>query len=1117
MKRAQRKAVWVVLAVFLAGGEEETEIGDIAFSPDGSMVAMSQGEMLMVFNATDGAARGAVGGVVRSVPGLDWAPDGRTIAFTTDAFGGYDVALMTVADASVRPLTDHLARDAEPRFVLGGRAIVFVSDRDDQTDLYLLTLADGSLRRLTSDRVVERSLSVDRTGTTLAFLSTNEVGEKWLSLLRLPEAERRLDIPLDPSLTTGEEAIRRVRLSPGGEWLGFTTPVGVCLIDVERARRRLRARPDEPVVTDILIRDTTPESDFAFAPDGRRLVYVSAGQVHTRGLAFLVGGGRVSRAGSTRDRLPAFSPDGRLVALAAGGRSVEVRERSGRFVRWLVGGPEQALVSASIALERGDADQTVALLETIEPERSSSEAARRLLASAYLAAGRLDDALALSGELKDHLTVGRIRVAQGRHDEALTAFQAGTDARSKVYLESLPVLDARARGRLAEVERAELAGRPDDAQSAMRRFVGDPTARTTPLGSVYAYRRAEVLAEVARRQSGRRRRTTFRDLVRATNAALLDHPGAPVEERESALLRMKSVQLDELDDAAGAVGTLLRLLDLHEATTEAGGAHLTASAADAAAEALRLCLDHNWPKEAALLLSRLERWSFDTDATAVGLCREVSRAYDGAGRYDEGTAALERLVGRYHLEAPQVVALWSEGLPVALEGGQVPGMDLSRLPQWAQQRAWRLVGRTRPGLARELLQDGLHVLFAASHAERLTLWERFGRRWRDRAESEEYRAVRAAAAAVLGDGSWEAGQYEAALDYYRDRAHLLDRQHYARALEQYKALRRQHPDLVDQWVAAEQRTRLLYLPPEWAFAVAQRMVDPAGKMSEAERADAARRRWAEVYKDFTVELREERPAFRHGSEVPALHDNFLYRASQVVEGERAEWYLRTLLTNYPESEFAFPAFDQLARRYERRGSFLMACVLGERLLASLSDPRDEARVKARLATIAAEGLKRADLARPLYRDLADHYLDAPEWAEAQYWTALDAIREKKADEGAERLERLIARAPQAKMVENGTALSELAQALRQAGKAEEADQAFVRLITTHRDHALVTDESLLAAVWQDLGAEARRALALHVPGDLVRLLPHLPEAEQDALRRDFPEIVPQPTTRPTAP
>ena len=1112
---------WIMAAALVAlaaGCDEDRHVGAIAFSPDGTKIAYTAGGLLAVHDAAGGRLLIGAAEIPVAEPGFDWAPDGSAVVFASAAFGGRDVVLLRLdqPDSPAR-LTTHLAKESEPRFVLGDKAVAFVSWRDGRPDLYLMTLADRRIQRMTSDPLAETLLTADRAGTTLAFLATNAEGDRWLSLIRLPEFDRRLNIPLAGDPADGENPITALELSADGRHLAFLGPAGACLIDVDRARAHLKDHPEEPFAPEVAAEDADGTGGVALAPDGRRLAYAYGGRVRTTGLAFLVRGHGISHDRARTDRLPAWSPDGRLIALAAGGRSVEIRDSRGRHVRWLAPDPAAAHRAAEIALERGDAEQAVSLLEPFAG-RAPDDRMRRLLASACLAEGKEDEALAICQKLGDHAEVGRIHLAAERYEEAAATFERLSEgsAERTAYLNALAALDGSGRRALAAVVSAELKRDNDRAAREMGRFVDRKSARGTVLGARYAYRRTEILADLAAAETGRSRRRGFRAVVAACREAIRLYPEAPFDDREAALNRQAFALGDELNDREGAVEALQRLLNLYEAKhRDASGRIVKASsaAADGAVRLIDACLDLNWPNEADRTVGRVAEWSFENDEAALDLCRQILDAFDTHHRYAAGTAALASLIRAYHLEAHQVIPLLAASIPPALADGKGPGLSVDALPAWAKARVLRFVRATQPGPARDCLVNGLNALMARTHDERMAQWERFSKRWRDRAGTKAFRALHLAADAVLGDGCLEADRIDEALDYYRDLARAQDRYRYEQSLAQYKTMRRQHPDVVAKWLAAERDTRVLYVPVPLALAVAEYAVpDDAGS-----KRDAVRARWTLVYDRFLSAPEGETPILERedaGGVLRNLRDNVLFRAAAVVGPRREERYLRTLIQDYPESEFAGAAFLRLTEICRKRGTFYLACTLAEPLLPRLAIPRDAATVKMTVATLYAERLDRPDRARPLMQDVADNYLDALEWPRAQYWLAEDLTGNRQYAQAAARLSKLIERTPNAQMVADGAAQFDLARVLRSARKDTAADEAYVKLITAYRSHPAVQNSEALTEIWLELGPDARAALAEKRPDDLKRILPQLDESEQKKMRRAFPDIFGAPTTRP---
>jgi len=71
------------------------------------------------------------------------SPDGKTIAFTSDRDGNWEIYVMNADGSNVRRLTNHPGVDEAPTWSPDGRQLAFASDRDGDFEIYILNVSDG--------------------------------------------------------------------------------------------------------------------------------------------------------------------------------------------------------------------------------------------------------------------------------------------------------------------------------------------------------------------------------------------------------------------------------------------------------------------------------------------------------------------------------------------------------------------------------------------------------------------------------------------------------------------------------------------------------------------------------------------------------------------------------------------------------------------------------------------------------------------------------------------------------------------------------------------------------------------------------------------------------------
>lgn len=197
-----------------------------------------------------------------------WSPDGTALAYSSAAGGRLDIYVVNTTagttGASTTPV--RITRDPvaaiDPTWSPDGSRIAFTSLRSGVADIYVATLATGTVVRLTTDPSPDEQADWSPDGTQIAFQSTRAGSQ---------------DIWLMASDGTNQ--------------------------------RRLTTDPGE-------------ESDADYKPDDGALVAYSAGvagEDDRQIYAIPAAGGtptRLTRFSPFRNELPAWSPDGKVIAFA---------------------------------------------------------------------------------------------------------------------------------------------------------------------------------------------------------------------------------------------------------------------------------------------------------------------------------------------------------------------------------------------------------------------------------------------------------------------------------------------------------------------------------------------------------------------------------------------------------------------------------------------------------------------------------------------------------------------------------------------------------------------------------------------------------------------------------
>ncbi len=112
------------------------------------------------------------------------SPDGASLLFATDRWGGFELARLKIEEKSVTRLTESRGFDDYPAIAPDGKRWVFVSNRSGNPDLWLMD-AQGKTTRLTDSPEPDLFPSFSENGKSIIFVSGRH-GETDLYRIDLP-------------------------------------------------------------------------------------------------------------------------------------------------------------------------------------------------------------------------------------------------------------------------------------------------------------------------------------------------------------------------------------------------------------------------------------------------------------------------------------------------------------------------------------------------------------------------------------------------------------------------------------------------------------------------------------------------------------------------------------------------------------------------------------------------------------------------------------------------------------------------------------------------------------------------------------------------------------------
>lgn len=352
----------------LAGCLPQDQIQALAWSPDGTALAVATEERGLSVVELDGEQRTTLvrSGVEGSV--LAWAPDASAITFESSAAGSRDL-VTALMDGSTTVAASTHARESHP-FHLASGDLAYLSSAEG---VYALDATDRghsgprTLARLPAD-ILSPALSPD--GTRIAFISFENLAPQLFVLdmvagrySRVTSETTPLGLETDTVVWTPDSrGVIVRRASTPAPRTGATSAAPQSAESWDRRQQMLcRIETADPVRgrETVLAREDGRVARPSPAPDGTKIIY----RWNSRIVQRAVDGSarRVLNTENFRMGLPSLAPDGATIAMAAEDQLLAVTDWDFAPPRFLITLFEDKFILAEEYFRKGKNDKTAQL------------------------------------------------------------------------------------------------------------------------------------------------------------------------------------------------------------------------------------------------------------------------------------------------------------------------------------------------------------------------------------------------------------------------------------------------------------------------------------------------------------------------------------------------------------------------------------------------------------------------------------------------------------------------------------------------------------------------------------------------------------------------------------